>query len=165
MVCDSVVDCGNWSSNCANFKGRHIVDQLRCNRVVCLYLYFDLGITEDILGILLLICINAIVDFKKIVAQWYIDHRKEGLVQFSTCAALGMVCTEGVWNRIFLICLNLSLFWLGFDYLLNWLRGKDWYHLGNNFFDRILSGYKMRYYRLALKVSLLIAFSVLYQLL
>ena len=129
--------------------------------MVYFYLHFDMGITENILGILLFVVVNAVYDFKKISAGTPINHRKEGLVQFTICAAFGMVCTTGVWSRIFLACLNLSIHFLIFDYLLNYLRGKKWFYLGSNFFDTILKGFNLRYYRLALKVLFVLIFSTL----
>lgn len=123
-----------------------------------------MGITENILGVEMLVILNAYFDAFKIQQGWKIKHEIEGLIQFAICCGLGWATGSGILNRVFLILLNLSVFWIQFDYILNWIRGLDWYHLGTNFFDKILKGYHLRYIRLILKASFVLLFILLFVL-
>ncbi len=101
------------------------------------------------------ICINAWFDWLKIKDEWKLKHGIEGLSQLTFMTVLALILN---WNLeawkdvVFFLC----LFWLQFDYVLNFLRNKDWWHLGDNIFDRILKGVNLRYWRLGLKIVLVI---------
>lgn len=86
-----------------------------------------------------------------------LDHRWEGGVQFIVAIIAALCSPWGSWwhvvpNLIF----YLTLFWLQFDYGLNYNRDKDWWYLGDTWFDKILKGRELRFYRLALKIILFI---------
>ena len=125
------------------------------------------------------ICVNAWFDWLKIKDKWTLKHGIEGLSQltFMTILAFGLNMKDApefhldsiieylrylvLSPGLKLLFFKLSLFWLQFDYVLNFLRNKDWWHLGNNIFDRILKGVNLRYWRLILKVVLVIGSLIL----
>ena len=99
---------------------------------------------------------NAWFDAWKIRKEWRIMHGLEGLIQGTVMLGMALVFGSGFWGKLSLFVFNLCLFWLQFDYILNFLRGKHWWHLGSAWFDQILKGYELRYWRLALKILLAI---------
>lgn len=107
-----------------------------------------------IIGFELFIAGNAFFDAYKIDKKhWWIKHWLEGPIQFIVILLFSYMA-KGPWyiNTFFF----LSLFWLQFDYLLNRIRKKHWWHLGDAFFDQILKGESLRYYRLGLKIILVV---------
>lgn len=127
----------------------------------------------DIYKILILelfIIINASFDAWKIKKDWKIRHGIEGFVQglVISCVSLyGKIEFDAWWPLIsthgwLIFAFGLCLFWLQFDYLLNWIRTligesrKKWWHLGSAFMDQILKGYVLRYWRLGLKIVLVV---------
>ena len=106
------------------------------------------------------ICINAWIDWLKIKEEWKLKHGIEGLSQGLFMAGLTLFYNwnlEAYKDLLFFLC----LFWLQFDFLLNWMRHKKWYHLGTNIFDKILRGRNLRYLRLSLKIILVIGSFIL----
>ena len=104
------------------------------------------------LGVLIYVVINSYYDYWKIDHDKEIDHKIEGFNQLLVLVTLSFISDRWILQSIF----NLCLFWLTFDYFLNWIRGLKWYHLGNAWMDQILKGYTRRYYRLGLKILLVI---------
>ncbi len=101
------------------------------------------------------ICVNAWFDWLKIKDEWKLKHGIEGLSQglFMTGLALFYNWDLKAWKELLF---NLSLFWLQFDYVLNFFRKIEWWKLGTNVFDRILPGINLRYLRLSLKIILVV---------
>lgn len=106
------------------------------------------------------ILVNAWIDWLKIKEEWKLKHGIEGLSQglFMTGLALFYNWDLKAWKELSVI---LCLFWLQFDYALNYLQKKPWWYLGKNVFDRILKGRNLRYWRLGLKISLIIGSLIL----
>ena len=101
------------------------------------------------------ILVNAWFDWLKIRDEWTLKHGIEGLSQGLFMAGLALLLNwnlEALKDLLFFLC----LFWLQFDYVLNFLRGKPYWHLGDNVFDRILPGINLRYLRLSLKIILVV---------
>ena len=106
------------------------------------------------------IWINAWLDWLKIRKEWKLKHGIEGLSQGLFMTGLALVYNwnlEALKDLLFFLC----LFWLQFDYALNYLRKKPWWYLGKNVFDRILKGKNLRYWRLGLKIVLVIGSFIL----
>ena len=103
----------------------------------------------------LFIWFNAWFDWLKIKDEWKLKHGIEGLSQGLFMTGLALFYNwdlEAYKDLLF----NLCVFWLQFDYALNYLRKKPWWYLGNNIFDRILRGRNLRYLRLSLKIILVV---------
>ncbi len=110
------------------------------------------------LEVVIYVVINSYYDRWKIEHDKEIDHRVEGLNQLLVLIAIALISDQWILQSIF----NLCLFWLLFDYFLNWIRGLDWWHLGSAWMDGILKGWTLRYYRLGLKIVLVIASIILF---
>lgn len=101
---------------------------------------------------------NAYIDSLRIVQDIDLNHYWEGLKQI-TIILLFALFTEKFKGQGWIafstkLFLFLSLFWLTFDYTLNFIRRVKWWHLGDAITDQILKGYNLRYYRLGLKISI-----------
>ena len=134
------------------------------------FLYRDLYCNMDyttiilaVLGVLQFSILNALADTLKIKFDLKIMHGIEGAVQGILLITLALILESDWQGRILLALLNFTLFWLVFDYCLNYMRRIinketwiDWWHLGDAWFDQILKGFENRYKRLILKATLVI---------
>ncbi len=127
---------------------------------------------------------NAWIDWLKIRDEWKLKHGIEGLSQFAFMTALAfawnykfptampefeftfksilcfskwLISNPGLQLTVFFHC----LFWSQFDYVLNFLRHIKWWKLGTNVLDQLLKGYPNRYWRLGLKIVLVIGSFIL----
>jgi hypothetical protein len=108
----------------------------------------------NIFAMQLMVMGNAWFDAWKIKREWRIMHGLDGAIQGTILLGSAIWFGEGFWGKATLFIFNLCFFWLQFDYILNFLRRKHWWHLGSALFDQILKGYDLRYWRLALKILL-----------
>jgi len=121
-------------------------------------------IIPDICLVLAYTAFNSLFDTWKISQQWNIDHRIEGGIQLVVLLGIAAIWPAPWLYRALMAAMNLTLFWLTFDYLLNTLRAVlneekwiDWWHLGDAKMDLILKGFENRWKRLILKFTLFVA--------
>ncbi len=122
------------------------------------HLQYHMDIAASSLGVLIFVVLNAYADKFKIREGIKIHHWLEGGIQLLVLIAISFISDRWILQSIF----NLCLFWLTFDYFLNRIRKLDWWHLGSAMMDQILKGYVLRYYRLGLKIVLVIASLILF---
>ena len=115
------------------------------------------------------IWINTIYDGGRIQNNKPIYHGQEALVRLVFMTGLALVFN---WTSIFPFVMHspmdawkellffICIFWQ-FDYTLNWIRPKPWWYLGTAKLDLILKGKNLRYWRLGLKISLVIGSLIL----
>ena len=116
-----------------------------------------MDIAASSLGVLIFVVLNAYADKFKIREGIKIHYWLEGSIQLLVLIAISFISDRWILQSI----LNLCLFWFTFDYFLNRIRKLDWWHLGSAMMDQILKGYVLRYYRLGLKIVLVIASCIL----
>ena len=102
---------------------------------------------------------NAVYDSERIANDKRINHCAETLVRgaFMVGLALTFNWNLNAWEELLFF---IFLFWQ-YDYVLNYVRVKPWWYLGNTFFDKFLKGRNLRYIRLGLKVVLVVGALVL----
>ena len=105
------------------------------------------------------IWINTIYDGGRIEDDKPIYHGWEALIRLAFMAGLALLFNWSLdaWKELLLF---ICVFWQ-FDYTLNWIRSKHWWYLGKAKLDLILKGYNNRYWRLGLKISLVIGSLIL----
>ena len=107
----------------------------------------------------LFIWLNTFYDAERIMNDKPIYHGWEAFVRLAVMAGLALLLNWSLdaWKELlFFIC----VFWQ-LDYTLNWIRSKPYWYLGKAKLDLILKGYNNRYWRLGLKISLVIGSLIL----
>ena len=106
-----------------------------------------------IFGLELFLILNVNYDTNQIRQGKKIHHGAELALRIIFISALALVPAGNYW---FILIFLLTLFGVQFDYALNWNRNLPWWHLGNAWTDRILKGKNLRYYRLSLKLLIVV---------
>ena len=97
---------------------------------------------------------NAIYDAMRISNGEPIHHKLEVLFRGTVLIMISLVFNWS-WDFWKELLFFLFMFWQ-FDYVLNYVRGKKWWYLGNAWWDKILKGCNLRYLRLGMKVILVL---------
>lgn len=106
-----------------------------------------------ILGLELFILLNVHYDTIRIKNGKKIYHGAELALRIIFISALAFIPGGNYW---YILIFLLTLFGLQFDYALNWNRNLPWWHLGSAWTDQILKGKNLRYYRLSLKLLIVV---------
>lgn len=92
--------------------------------------------------------------------QYFVHHTPRFLQRATFVFAVSLLGWGSLWNVFILFGLNTSIFYLIFDYLLNFLTGKPVLYVGNTSrIDKFWSG--NAYLQLTFKITILLIFIIL----
>lgn len=87
--------------------------------------------------------VNARIDSDLILWRMPIDHLSNTLIRFSVGLVISgfyYIHSSSIENTLWFLFTCMSIFWASFDLMLNLMRGKDWYYIGNTaFIDKLFN--------------------------